>query len=443
MKKLSSVTKKILAAVMAVAMLLATPSIDALAITSAGSIARGIDVSKYQGTVNWSQVAASGIKFAFIKIGSSKSGLDPTFAYNMAQAQANGIKTGVYIYSYAVNTEQAAMEAALVINWLAAYNVQMPVVFDIEDSVHKGLSSEEVNAIINTFCILVDAAGYYPMVYSYQSFFNSKIGATPWDKWVAQFGSALNYSSCSFWQNSSKATVPGINGFVDTNYQYKDYSKLIIPEGFIAHNGGTRFYLNWKMQTGWVIYQNNKYMFDPYGYMVKGWFADADGKMYYLNTSDGKASIGPTAIDSFTFYFDPNGVLTYGFVDYGAGMKYFDPTLNGAMATSWFAYNGQMFHAGKDGTVQVGYQEIDKVPFFFDENGALVTNKQVEANGKQYMAGADGILAEIPKVSKSGKKVTQADIEAYAAANGVDLATLNPEIHDAYIQAVTEFLSTQ
>ena len=91
----------------------------------------GIDVSKYQGAIDWGAVARSGIKFAFIRVGSTYSGIDPTFDYNMRSAQANGIKTGVYIYSYATNAEQAAMEAVLVTQWLAAYQVQMPVVFDI------------------------------------------------------------------------------------------------------------------------------------------------------------------------------------------------------------------------------------------------------------------------------------------------------------------------
>ena len=439
MKKRLSILKKLTAALLAATMIIMMPGVESKAVTSSGAIAKGIDVSKYQGTVNWSQVAASGVKFAFIKIGSTYSGLDPMFAYNMQQAQANGIKTGVYIYSYATNVEQATAEAALVIQWLSAYQVQMPVVFDIEDSVHKGLSAADVNAIINTFCILVDAAGYYPMVYSYKTFFNSKIGATPWDKWVAQFADSCDYGgSVAIWQNSSKATISGISGYVDTDYLYKDYSNLIIKEGFVAHNGSTRFYQDWKMKTGWVSYQGGRYLFDQYGYIVKGWYVDSDAKMYYLSTDDGKAAVGPTKIDGSTFYFDANGAAQYGFVDYGQGMKYFDPTLNGAMATSWFAYNGQMFCAGSDGTVLTGYQTINKVPYYFEENGALAINKQVKVGKKTYMAGADGVLTEVAATTdaQAGIKLSA---EEMAEMNGIDLSTLNEDQLAAFQQAVDAY----
>ncbi len=443
MIKGSKVLKKMLGIVLSVALAFAAfssiPAVTAEAVTSSGNIAKGIDVSKYQGTINWSAVAASGVRFAFIKVGSTYSGMDPTFPYNMTQAQANGIKTGAYIYSYATNTEMAAMEAQLVIQWLSAYQVSMPVVFDIEDACQKNLSSAEINAIINTFCVLVDAAGYYPMVYSYKNFFNTKIGATPWDKWVAQFGDALDYPSCAFWQYSSKGSVSGINAKVDLNYQYKDYSKLIVKDGFVDHNGGKRFYTNYKMQTGWVNYQNARYYFDPFGYMVKGWHVEGDGKMYYLSTDDGKASIGPTQIEGFTFYFNNDGAMQYGFIDYGKGNRYFDPLANGAMATTWFAYNGQMYYADKDGNIAVGYREIDKVPYFFEENGALAINKQVESNGKQFMAGADGVLTEIVPVEPGDIPSGKLDAETMAQMNGIDLSTLNEAQLKAFMDAVDAY----
>ena len=74
---------------------------------AAGVIGKGIDVSKYQGAINWSAVAADGYSFAFIKVGSAKSGLDPYFAANMVGANAAGLKTGVYLYSYATTVEAA------------------------------------------------------------------------------------------------------------------------------------------------------------------------------------------------------------------------------------------------------------------------------------------------------------------------------------------------
>lgn len=442
MIKFSKIFKKVVGVVLAAALAFTcfnfAPT-TAESVTSAGNIAKGIDVSKYQGTINWSQVAASGIKFAFVKVGSTYSGMDPTFPYNMTQAQANGIKTGAYIYSYATNTEMAALEAQLVIQWLSAYQVSMPVVFDIEDACHKNLSAAEINSIINTFCVLVDAAGYYPVVYSYKNFFNSKIGASPWDKWVAQFGDSLDYGSCAFWQHSSKGSVPGIAGKVDLNYQYKDYSKLIVKDGFVDHNGSKRFYSNYKMQIGWVNYQNARYFFDPFGYIVKGWHVEGDGKMYYLSQDDGRALIGPNVVDGYTFYFNNDGAVEYGFIDYGKGNRYFDPLANGAMATTWFGYNGQMYYADKDGNIAVGYREIDKVPYFFEENGALAINKQVESNGKQFMAGLDGVLTEIVPIAEGDVPSGKLDAQTMAAMNGIDLSTLNEAQLKAFMDAVDAY----
>ena len=442
MIKFSKIIKKVVGIVLAAALAFTcfnfAPT-TAESVTSAGNIAKGIDVSKYQGTINWSQVAASGIKFAFVKVGSTYSGMDPTFPYNMSQAQANGIKTGAYIYSYATNTEMAALEAQLVIQWLSAYQVSMPVVFDIEDACHKNLSPAEINSIINTFCVLVDAAGYYPVVYSYKNFFNSKIGASPWDKWVAQFGDSLDYGSCAFWQHSSKGSVPGIAGKVDLNYQYKDYSKLIVKDGFVDHNGSKRFYSNYKMQIGWVNYQNARYFFDPFGYIVKGWHVEGDGKMYYLSQDDGRALIGPNVVDGYTFYFNNDGAVEYGFIDYGKGNRYFDPLANGAMATTWFGYNGQMYYADKDGNIAVGYREIDKVPYFFEENGALAINKQVESNGKQFMAGLDGVLTEIVPIAEGDVPSGKLDAQTMAAMNGIDLSTLNEAQLKAFMDAVDAY----
>ncbi|MBQ9438631.1 MAG: hypothetical protein IJU50_09910, partial [Lachnospiraceae bacterium] len=98
------------------------------AVNPSQAIAVGIDVSKWQGAVDWNQVAASGVSFAFIKLGSSYSGIDPYFYYNIAGAQAAGIKTGAYLYSYAKSVEEAAAEAAMMVQVLDPLTVNMPVV---------------------------------------------------------------------------------------------------------------------------------------------------------------------------------------------------------------------------------------------------------------------------------------------------------------------------
>ena len=99
----------VLAAAVAAGTFLSTPATA----KAAAPLAKGIDVSKYQGAVNWSAVKNAGYSFAFIKAGSAKSGLDPYYAVNMAGATAAGMKVGVYIYSYATTVEGAMTEAQL------------------------------------------------------------------------------------------------------------------------------------------------------------------------------------------------------------------------------------------------------------------------------------------------------------------------------------------
>lgn len=423
MRKIS-VIKRIIAIVLAAVLFMQIPVMDAKAATTAGgSIAKGIDVSKYQGNIDWAKVKASGVKFAFIRIGTMIGGMDPYFLNNIQQAQANGIQVGVYIYSYAKNVEEAALEATLVIQWLSAFGLQLPVAYDVEDKTQSAIPNADLANMINTFCILVDAAGYTPMVYTYKNFYQSKIGATLWDKWMAQYGDSLNMNdNVAFWQYSSNGSVPGINGRVDMNYQYKDYSKLIIKEGFIPHNGSTRFYQDWKMKIGWIDYQGKKYFADAYGYITKGWLALTDG-MRFFDMNDGAMQTGLVDISGFKFYFDEDGIQKTGFIDYGAGNRYFDPLMNGAMATTWFAYNGTMHYADKDGNQAIGKTTIDKADYYFKEDGSLVINDTVVIDGVTYMADATGILTLVPLIPAAGegagdvaaKPMTAEEIQALAA----------------------------
>lgn len=403
MKKVISIVTKVISTILIIAVLSTIPSFKvSAAVTSNGAIAKGIDVSKYQGTINWSQVAASGIKFAFIRIGTTYGGtpnLDPTFLYNLTQAQANGIKVGVYMYSYATTPEAAAVEAQLTLAWLGNYGLQLPVVYDVEDKCHKSMSTVDLYNMINTYCAIIDAAGYYPMVYTYKSFYHGKLGTSPWDKWMAQYNDSLNTpEKVAFWQYSSSGSVPGIGTRVDMNYQYKDYSNLIINEGFLAHGTGTRFYRGYKMQTGWIDYQGHKYFADGLGYIQKGWLFDASGKMFFLDLETGAAAVGPTTVSGYTFYFGPDGAQQYGFIDYGSGNKYFDPTMNGAMATNWFFYNGTTHYADKDGNQAIGLTEINGIQYFFDADGAVVVNQTIDIDGIPYMAAADGALTPVPQI---------------------------------------------
>ena len=457
-KKCRAMIRRICAAALMVAALGTLPADQVMAVTSSGSIAKGIDVSMHNGTVNWGQVANSGIDFTFIKVGSTKSGVDPQFAANITGAQAAGIKTGIYLYSYATTPEQAANEANLVLQWIEPYTVNYPIVFDIEDKCHKNLSDQQLIDIINAFCTAIDAAGYYPMVYSNKNMFVQKLSITGWDKWVAQYNDTCEYNNnVCFWQYSSHGSVNGVGGRVDVNYQYKDYSNLIIPEGFIERNGNVRFYRNWKMQKGWVAHNDTKYYLDGAGNLVRGWFTDATGT-YYLSPQDGSIARGQCNIDGADHYFTADGVKTSGWVVLGDLKYFYDPANNGAMkrewlsdekgnfyyfdandghmltgvqviggknylfspegirvtgmnvredgcyyydpatgemVTGWFMEADKTYYADAAGHIVTVIYEIDGQPYYFDETGVLIRNQDLELNGKAYHATPEGVLTEV------------------------------------------------
>ncbi|MDY2699143.1 MAG: GH25 family lysozyme [Lachnospiraceae bacterium] len=412
-KRSKLVLKRVCAAVLAAAVLCMIPVSNVNAVGASGAISKGIDVSKHNGGINWSQVAASGIKFTFIKVGSTNSGIDPQFAANITGAQAAGLRTGVYIYSYATTPEQAANEANLVLQWIEPYTVNFPIVFDIEDKCHKNLSNQQLIDIVNAFCTVIDSAGYYPMVYSYKSMFTSKLSNVGWDKWVAQYNDNCDYNNnVCFWQYTSSGSVGGIGGRVDLNYQYKDYNSLIIPEGFIGHNGSVRFYRNWRMQRGWVAYNDTRYYLDGAGNLVSGWFTDPSGT-YYLSPQDGSIARGQVQVDGADYYFTAEGVKTSGWVTLN-DMKYFyEPSNNGIMKRGWLSDEKANFYYfdPKDGHMLTGGQVIDKAEYLFNgegirqhgwvtlENGvfyydpstgAKVRGFMDDAKGRHYLSPDDG-----------------------------------------------------
>jgi len=383
---------KTIATALAVALTALSMGTGSYAANASQSIATGIDVSKYNGAVNWGQVAASGVRYAFIRVGNPQTGLDPQFSANMRNAAAAGIRTGVYYYSHATTVEAATLEAMQTLNWIKDYSVNYPVVYDVEAGGQRSLSAAQMQAIVNTYCSIIDAAGYYPVVYSYKSFMQTKLGGIPWDKWVAQYGNSLDYNGAAFWQYTNKGRLPGINSNVDMNYQFKNYDQLIVSDGFVPHNGSIRFYAGWKMQTGWVNLGGIKFHMDDLGNLQTGWFIDKDNKIYYLMPGDGHAAIGVQAVDGVTYLFDINGVRCTGFTTIGDATFYNDP-LTGALQTGWFITpDGNTYYAEDTGAIAKGVYVIKDVIYYFNEKGALVRNGSVTIDGIKFVTTADGII---------------------------------------------------
>ena len=193
---------------------------------------RGIDVSKWNGNIDWAAVKNSGINFVIIRCGyrgSSAGALieDPTFKRNIQGAQKAGIRVGVYFFTQAVNEVEAVEEASMVINLIKGYNISYPVYLDVEASHGRGdgISAAQRTANIKAFCGTIQNAGYKAGVYANKTWFTSYINTsqiTNYKIWLAQYAEAVTYAGSRYdmWQYTSKGRVTGINGNVDLNICY-------------------------------------------------------------------------------------------------------------------------------------------------------------------------------------------------------------------------------
>ena len=196
-----------------------------------GQKARGIDVSKFQGTIDWNAVAADGITFAIIRCGYRGYGSgalveDATFRRNIQGATAAGIQVGVYFYSQAINEAEAVEEASMVLSLVQGYSLPYGVYFDTEKVAGDtgradGISAAQRTANAVAFCETIRNAGYTPGVYSYASWFYNSLNFANISKyrtWIAQYRDTLDFAySYNIWQYSSQGSVSGIKGNVDMN----------------------------------------------------------------------------------------------------------------------------------------------------------------------------------------------------------------------------------
>lgn len=194
---------------------------------------RGIDVSKWQGNIDWNKVKASGVDFAILRAGygSVSSQKDVTFEDNYQNAKAAGVPVGAYHYSYAKDIAGAKKEAQTFLEWIKGKQFEYPVVFDIEESATYNLGRNTVSEIIKTFCSIVEAAGYYVSVYTNKNWLDHVVSdevKSKYDTWLAQWTSTPSYAgSYGMWQYTSSGTVDGISGRVDMDIAYKNYPEII------------------------------------------------------------------------------------------------------------------------------------------------------------------------------------------------------------------------
>ncbi len=386
--------------------------------------AKGIDVSRWQGRVEWEKVKKDGIEFVMLGLGRYRNGHgipDPNYEYNIKQALAQGIDVGVYLYSEARTVQQAREEAEYVLDQIDGYRISYPVAFDIEDEVHRRMTTKQRTDITLAFLEVIEEAGYYPMVYASESWFRDSLDLgrlRKYDKWVARWAPSVSFRPLAMWQYSSTGRVEGIAGPVDLDYCYKDYSKIITPrtkaenrkdasgwqkkgryytylredgtmvkKSFLTIDGKT-YYFNSKgyRGSGWQKIDGRYYYFvKNSGVMKKGWLT-LSGKKYYLDANTGARKTGWQRIGGSRYYFDKKGVMKKGWLTV-SGKKYFLNLKSGKMRTGWLTYQKKTYYFDKTtGVMKKGWMGLSGKKYYFDHTGGRVKKWQ-KISGKWYYFG--------------------------------------------------------
>lgn len=367
---------------------------------------KGIDVSAWQGKIDWQAVKNDGIQFAFVRIGHGAHVLDTYYSQNMKGAQEAGIPVGVYMYSTAKNEAEAIADAQFVIRNMEGYLVSYPVVIDLEDASQDSLSKYQLGRIAKVFCDEVRAAGYTPMLYCNENWYKNRIDVsqiTDVEKWIARWNVRYDTSiPRGIWQ-SGVGRIQGVNTNVDIDFGYKDYTQIVTPRTRYAdgyrmtagtwvqdrHGWWYNYYTGGYPAQAWELIGGAWYWFDSNGYMATGW-RNIDGTWYYL-TSSGAMATGWVQVGNTWYYLSGSGAMLTGFQTIGNAVYYLDES--GAMATGWRLMDGTWyyFHSSGamatgwmqsgnwyyldpvDGKMAVGFKTVGDAVYYLTESGAMVT----------------------------------------------------------------------
>ena len=231
-----------------------SPILNASTVGENAGVTYGIDVSLYQGTIDWATVAANGIDFAIIRIGyrgttAGGFGEDPMAKYNLQEAEKNGVKIGIYFYSTAISEEEAREEADWIADYIADYSVTYPIAIDCEGYEREGhrqypLTQEERTDVAMAFMDRIYENGYTPMIYGdVKSFEND----AEWDTsrieekykiWIAWYNQDISNlenkpdykGEFAMWQYSNHGHVNGIPAEVDLDVAYFGYDGIEEPK---------------------------------------------------------------------------------------------------------------------------------------------------------------------------------------------------------------------
>lgn len=403
------------------------------------AVKRGMDVSYWQGLINWERVKADDIDFAILRCGYVKTlgrpQVDQQWKRNAQECERLGIPYGVYIYSYAKTVEAAKAEADHVINTLKGFSPTYPVYFDLEEKSLESTSNRMLLAnMASAFCDKIAAAGYTPGIYANTNWWNNYLTDPvfdQWERWVAQYNSKCSYTRGSYrlWQCSASGKVDGIVGNVDLDLEFdgafasNPVRKTWVKVGsnwYLRDSGGNnligwqvvdgqRYYLaaSGVMQTGWVSYEGSWYYLSGSGAMKTGW-ARSGGKWYYLDPSSGRMLTGWQTVDGKRYYLTPDngamvtgtqtiGGVTYRFDDSGALIEGGAGNANtGASASGvsgWVSSGGHWYLKDSSGRNLTGWQKVRGTWYYMDASGVMLTGWQ-KVGGTWYYLKSSGAMAK-------------------------------------------------
>ncbi|MCD8300385.1 MAG: hypothetical protein LUC41_04335 [Clostridiales bacterium] len=385
------------------------------------TIEQGIDVSYYQGTIDWTSVKNCGVDFAIVRVayrGYGDSGAlkeDPQFKTNLTGAIAAGIPVGVYIYSQATTETEAVEEADFIIDKIQGYDVTLPVVMDFEYAessdgyigrLYKAdLSAADATAICNAFCAEVTARGYTPMIYANKYMLENQMNASDLTGtvWLAHYAKSTNYAGdYGYWQYEYSNFVDGISGNVDMDFRYIKDSAEENPgnssddsSGNGSDDSSAKTYTTYKTTTS-VNYRTGA----GTSYSIKGTLASGT----QIQVEDGYS----TTANGYTWYrFNLNGT------DYYIASNYVTKVSSSSSSSSSSSGSSSTTYTTYKTTTSVNYRTGAGTSYSVKGTLASGTQIQVEdgysttANGYTWyrfnLNGTDYYIASnyVTKVSSS------------------------------------------
>ena len=408
------------------------------------AISKGIDVSEWQGNIDWDRVRNTDVEFAIIRCGFAGNYSkydDKKFVRNVKECQRLGIPFGVYLYSYAQDVEDAKDEANHTLRLLQGLNLSYPVFYDLEEnSVMSTVSKSTIAKVAETYVSMIKAAGYNCGVYANLYWFNNYLTDPYFDsvmKWVAQYNVECNYQKYySMWQGTSSGYVDGIAGNVDINVTFDSMQQM----GWVQEKDGWYYYSNdgTKLTSQWI---GNYYVGEDGKMLTNQWIGDYyvdanglwspdhwinnDGKWWYRHQdgtytkndfevidnqtyyfdNDGYRVTGWKKVENDKYYFNASGIMatdqwinTYYYVDENGkmvknkwlGIYYLDS--NGVWQPDRWIYNGRWWYRYGDGSYPVNkFDVVNNNVYYFDSNGYVVSGWQV-INGNWYYFNGSGAM---------------------------------------------------